>query len=138
MRTLTVSKVLLVNPEGKLLLIRRSESAPNRPLEWDVPGGHTDPGESAAEAAVRETHEETGIQVTTRELDVVYAMTERLHDDLSVTWVFHLAHITATGISLSHEHDQHKWLTLSEAIDILEYKRQKSVLEYLRDIGLLA
>ncbi|KAB8190659.1 NUDIX domain-containing protein [Nonomuraea phyllanthi] len=30
---------------------------------WDIPGGHLEPGESAAEAAVRELYEETGLRL---------------------------------------------------------------------------
>ena len=43
---------------GRLLLVRRCDSG-----DWELPGGHVDPGESAADAAVRETAEESGITV---------------------------------------------------------------------------
>ncbi|GAA0930667.1 NUDIX hydrolase [Nonomuraea longicatena] len=38
---------------------------------WDVPGGHLDPGESAAEAAVRELAEETGFALAAGQLSVL-------------------------------------------------------------------
>jgi 8-oxo-dGTP diphosphatase len=43
---------------GRLLLVRRCDSG-----AWELPGGKVDVGESAAEAAVREVAEETGVQV---------------------------------------------------------------------------
>ena len=43
---------------GRLLLVRRCDSG-----DWELPGGHVDPGESASDAAVRETAEESGITV---------------------------------------------------------------------------
>jgi 8-oxo-dGTP diphosphatase len=43
---------------GALLLVRRCDSG-----AWEMPGGRVDVGESAAEAAVRETLEETGVHV---------------------------------------------------------------------------
>ncbi|KGH44766.1 MULTISPECIES: NUDIX domain-containing protein [Modestobacter] len=46
---------------GRLLLIRRSH-APSAGL-WSVPGGRVEPGESEADAVVRETAEETGLAV---------------------------------------------------------------------------
>ena len=44
--------------EGRLLLVRRCDDG-----AWELPGGRVDVGESAAEAAVRETAEEAGVQV---------------------------------------------------------------------------
>ncbi|MCZ2823832.1 MULTISPECIES: NUDIX domain-containing protein [unclassified Modestobacter] len=46
---------------GRLLLIRRGH-APSAGL-WSVPGGRVEPGESEADAVVRETAEETGLAV---------------------------------------------------------------------------
>lgn len=46
---------------GRLLLVRRGRP-PGVGL-WSVPGGKREPGESAADACVRETLEETGLAV---------------------------------------------------------------------------
>jgi 8-oxo-dGTP diphosphatase len=43
---------------GRLLLVRRMDSGC-----WELPGGRVEVGESAEEAAVRETAEEAGVQV---------------------------------------------------------------------------
>lgn len=48
--------VVVVDEDGALLLIRRSDNG-----NWALPGGAVDLGESVAQAAVRETLEETGI-----------------------------------------------------------------------------
>ena len=55
------SRVLLLDPAGRVLLLRGSE--PSRPGVhfWFTTGGGTDPGESATAAGVREVAEETGL-----------------------------------------------------------------------------
>jgi 8-oxo-dGTP diphosphatase len=52
---------------GRLLLVRRCDTG-----DWELPGGHVDPGESAAGAAVRETAEESGITVEVTGLVGIY------------------------------------------------------------------
>jgi len=49
--------VAVINEAGDLLLIRRTDNG-----NWALPGGAIDLGESVAQAAVRETLEETGIE----------------------------------------------------------------------------
>jgi len=46
---------------GRLLVVRRGHP-PAQGL-WSLPGGRIEPGETAAEAAAREVHEETGLDV---------------------------------------------------------------------------
>jgi 8-oxo-dGTP pyrophosphatase MutT (NUDIX family) len=52
---------------GRLLLVRRCDTG-----DWELPGGHVDPGESAADTAVRETVEESGITVEITGLAGIY------------------------------------------------------------------
>jgi ADP-ribose pyrophosphatase YjhB (NUDIX family) len=49
--------VIVVNDAGEILMIRRTDND-----NWAVPGGAIDLGESVAQAAVRETIEESGIE----------------------------------------------------------------------------
>jgi 8-oxo-dGTP pyrophosphatase MutT (NUDIX family) len=52
------ANVVAVNDDGEILLIRRSDNG-----NWALPGGAMDLGESLPDTAVRETAEETGIDV---------------------------------------------------------------------------
>ncbi len=49
--------VVVVNDADEMLLIRRTDNG-----NWAVPGGAIDLGESVAQAAVRETLEESGVE----------------------------------------------------------------------------
>ncbi len=56
-RCITASAVVVEN--GKALLIKHKKLG-----MWLTPGGHVEPGEFPSEAAVRETKEETGIDIS--------------------------------------------------------------------------
>jgi 8-oxo-dGTP pyrophosphatase MutT (NUDIX family) len=59
--------VVVTDRQGRVLLIRRSDND-----NWALPGGAIDLGESMAEAAVRETIEETGITCAVTGLVGIY------------------------------------------------------------------
>lgn len=54
------ARAVVVDGEGRVLLIRHSD---NGRAFHVLPGGRVEPGETAAEAACREVHEETGLRV---------------------------------------------------------------------------
>lgn len=59
--------VIVVNDQGELLFIRRSDND-----NWAVPGGAIDLGESMTQAAIRETKEESGIDCEVTGLVGIY------------------------------------------------------------------
>lgn len=56
-----IAAVVLVDELGRLLLQERDEGAPVDPDRWSMVGGAVEPGETFAEAAVRELAEETEV-----------------------------------------------------------------------------
>ncbi len=59
---------LVVNDAGEILMIRRTDNG-----NWALPGGAVEMTESVADAAIRETLEETGVQVEVTGLAGVYS-----------------------------------------------------------------
>jgi len=49
--------------DAALLLTRRSQQLRNHPGQWAFPGGRVDPGETVVETALREMHEEVGVEL---------------------------------------------------------------------------
>ena len=60
MKTLLVSAVALIDPEGRVLLAQRPEGKSLAGL-WEFPGGKVEPDETPEAALIRELKEELGI-----------------------------------------------------------------------------
>lgn len=107
---------------GRLLLVRRGRD-PGRGL-WSVPGGKCLPGESPANACVREVREETGLRVRiTRAVgrvqragigDVVYDITD------------YLCRVQGGEGVAGDDADDISWVTAAqlEALDVVEGLRE--------------
>jgi ADP-ribose pyrophosphatase YjhB (NUDIX family) len=60
--------VVVENDQGEILMIRRTDNG-----NWALPGGAIDLGESVTQAAIRETKEETGVDVEITGLVGIYS-----------------------------------------------------------------
>lgn len=98
---------------GKLLLVRRALP----PQYWSLPGGRIEPGESAAEAALRELLEETGIKAEIvglaghRDVHLRAADGELKRHFVVLSFA---AHWTAGEIALSPELSDGRWIEPGE------------------------
>jgi len=114
--TKKVAKVILISDDKVLLLLRRV----NQPFakQWDLPGGHLQQGESWVDGAVRETKEETNIDIKNPKLI--------LQEGREAYFVVRA--LDFSGIMFNHhelpEHDAYTWLRLAE-IDKLKNISEK-------------
>ncbi len=130
-----VAKALVVDQSNRLLLLYRGMTHPHFPGHLDLPGGEVEDGEQWEEAVAREIEEETGLNVSEKNLTKV--MEKSYHD---VTHVLYVAQLAAQSPkpNLSWEHSNYKWFTkenlLAEAIpdgvdlyysDVIEHIRSK-------------
>jgi 8-oxo-dGTP diphosphatase len=136
-QTFAVAKALVVN-DNKILILRRSASDVRRPLQWDIPGGSIESGEDIKQACVREVAEESGIVVKATDCKTIYAATEVVENQASATWIYFRVHTPVTDVVLSNEHDQARWVTLDEALDLLVYNRHLQLLTYVKNNSLLS
>ncbi len=102
-------KTVVFRKDGRILSIRRSKTAPSRPLYWDLPGGELEFGEDSEQGAIREIREETRLEVKKLKLLCVVSG----FNDIKEFWVTiaYTAEAITQNVILSYEHDDFRWVT---------------------------
>ena len=120
-------KAILFRGDGRILTIRRSRTAPSRPLHWDLPGGDLNFGEDTTKGIVREIKEETGLKV--KDLKLIDAISG--FDDRREFWVTlcYAAKPLKYKVVLSFEHDDFKWVTPDEFQKLKASPRNKNFIK---------
>ncbi len=99
----------IIRRDDRLLVIQRSESVKS-PLAWCFPGGHIEPGETQAEALVREMREELHIDVLPGE----HLMTQTKHQGRLVLHCWSATIVGSEPIANPREIAAVVWMTPPE------------------------
>jgi 8-oxo-dGTP pyrophosphatase MutT (NUDIX family) len=141
MRIQVYAKVLVIRPDGQVLVLKRSKTDERRPGEWDFPGGGVEAGEGPDEGAARELFEEAGITVKSKHLIMLYAETAfyepRKDSNTRSLFIARISTEQAQSVVLSHEHDEYKWQILDAAAAEHPHPVYRAGLQYALDHGLL-
>jgi len=101
---------IVVNKDNKILLLKRSETAPWMPSKWALIGGRIDKGETPQQAIEREILEETGLEIK----KFTKSFTIERHVD-SIEHVFACRYNgEPTDIKLDDENTNYGWYDMSE------------------------
>jgi 8-oxo-dGTP pyrophosphatase MutT (NUDIX family) len=126
-----VCKALIYNPDGEILLLMRSDTHPEWPLEGDFPGGCLEYGENEETTTAREIEEETSIKINPTLLKEVF--NKRLSDKNHL--IFELYLNTTPEVKISWEHSSYQWVDPLELINNKALHSSddyfQTVLEYL-------
>lgn len=112
--------IWIYTKKGEILLSQRSAKKTICPLMWDVSvAGHIDAGETAEEAAIRETKEEIDLKIS--------------QSDLLKVGVFECFQSYENGII---DNEFHNTFLVELKVDISELKPQESEVEALKLVSL--
>ena len=119
--------IILFNKNKRVLILKPSGSENEL---WTIPKGHVEQGEKLIEAAVRETQEETGIDLSEflEKKKLLYLGETTYNNEKKKIHVFYLRikKLDDFEPKLNWEHSEYKWIKPSEAKDLVH----KAQIEY--------
>jgi len=121
-------KALIVNKAGEILIIKREINDSHKPGTWDFPGGRLEPGENPFEGLMRETMEETGLDIEVKNPLNIHHFTR--DDGQVITMITFLCIVKADEVVLSREHTEFAWLKSGLAIPLVHEAFQKDIRNY--------
>jgi 8-oxo-dGTP pyrophosphatase MutT (NUDIX family) len=117
----------IIMDRGKVLLVQETEG------HWGFPKGHVEAGETEFETAIRETKEETNIDV---EIDDSkrYEINYIVREEIDKTVVYFLGKkLNDNIIRQESEINSVEWIPYKEAIERITYDNAKGVLKQVLD-----
>lgn len=127
---------VIIKHGDEVLLCKRSpkESLPNH---WSIPGGGIENGESPGQAAIREVHEETNIELTT-DLDLVGMIDTKNEDGLKTGMMFVFLQETKdkeeADLEKASHGKEHTTCKYFKSEDIPKEKKTKELYDILKKI----
>lgn len=113
---------IVVNDKNELLLIK----GPRR--GWEMPGGQVEEGESIMEAAVRETKEESGIEIKIVKFCGIFQNVER-----SICNTLFLGKVIGGKPTTSPESLEVGFFPIKDAMALVTWKNFRQRIEYCLD-----
>lgn len=116
----------IITHEGTVLMVRRRVKEGS--LSWQFPAGGVEAGESPEDAAVRESHEETGLKVRASKV-----LGERVHPNTGRTMIYVACDVVEGDASVvdDDELDAIVWASLSDLPEYVPYGLFEPVQEHL-------
>jgi len=129
-KLITVSAVVMVDVDGRILIAQRPEGK-NMAGLWEFPGGKIEPGETPERALIRELNEELGID-TTESCLAAFTFASHRYDDFHLLMPVFLCR-KWDGFVTPQEGQVLKWVKISELKNYPMPPADKPLLAMIRD-----
>lgn len=120
-KVILVMRSIVRNTDGRILIVQRAADDNHNPNMWEFPGGKLEQGQDVSDALNRELEEEIGLQVIVDQ-QVAYFESRFLskgkYAGSSYLVLIGTSRVENSAVTLSFEHQDHKWVTTQE---VLEY-----------------
>jgi 8-oxo-dGTP diphosphatase len=113
---------IVINENNKILLIK----GPKR--GWEMPGGQVEEGESLSDAVVRETKEESGVEIEVIKICGIFQNVGR-----SICNTLFLARPVGGQLEVTSESLETRYFPIEEALRLVTWKNFSQRIEYCLD-----
>ena len=127
MRADLVAGILPVRGDGRMLLLQRPTGT------WEPPAGRLSLGEGFEEGAVRELYEETGMLVAPQAILATWV--GEAPSGRSLAAVTFVGRTEEDEVRISHEHLDHRWVTLDEWLELPSWWTAENVRRVAGPLG---
>lgn len=134
-----VVHVWIRNEKGEYLISQRSEDRPAFPLMWECVGGSALKGEDSLSAALRETEEEVGVKLSSRDGKIIYSVVGRVIDgvrfsDIVDAWLFEYNEPVTLESATTKEVAQTVWMKKPEIKRLFDNGKLINTLGYFFEL----
>ncbi len=130
MTTQQIGVKAIIEEEGEILLLKRSEKYEHLKNHWDIPGGRIKFGEEPEEGLKREIEEETGLEL--KEIkQILDACTVFRNEEEHIVRITYLCAVKdSKHTKISHEHVHMEWVPKEKLRELqIEDKLLKKIIE---------
>lgn len=129
---------VIANPQGQILLIKRSSKLDWHPGEWELVYGRLAQHEDPKLGLKRELLEEVGLEVVVGQVLRVWHL-YRGHEDTAENELIGITFATTTTqteVTISDEHEEYRWVTPKEALELVSKSGiQDDIRAYIKLVG---
>ena len=124
--------IIIENDKGEILILRRANYMKNFRTCWCIPGGNVDAKDkNTVETVVRETMEETGIEIDmAQQLKLKPIFTHKFENG-NVSDIYYIKLENTPDVKLSKEHSKYEWID-NDSLSKKTYKFIPGILEIIK------